>query len=67
MKYLVLSFAAAVFVITFCLANGLTMAQKTKQPVELGAVNWLRDLDEAQAKSKSEHKLVALLFQEVPG
>jgi len=38
-----------------------------KQPVELGKVDWGRDLDEAVAKSKKSNKPIALLFQEVPG
>jgi hypothetical protein len=37
------------------------------QPVELGQVKWLRDLDEGIAKSKQEGKPVFLLFQEIPG
>lgn len=36
-------------------------------PVELGAVHWLRDLDAGQAQSKSSGKPLLILFQEVPG
>lgn len=36
-------------------------------PVEVGAVNWLRDHDAALAQSKESGKPVFLLFQEVPG
>lgn len=36
-------------------------------PVELGAVHWLRDFDEAQARSRTECKPILILFQEVPG
>lgn len=34
---------------------------------ELGAVNWLRNFDEATNKAKKENKAVLILFQEVPG
>ena len=37
------------------------------QPVELGRVHWLRSMQDAQAKSKSECKPILILFQEVPG
>ena len=40
---------------------------KTEQPVELGEVNWLRDLDTAVSSSKEKQKPIAILFQEVPG
>ncbi len=36
-------------------------------PVELGDVHWLRSMDEAQTKSKSEGKPILILFQEIPG
>ena len=36
-------------------------------PVEIGTVNWGRDLDSALAKSKKNGKPVLVLFQEVPG
>jgi hypothetical protein len=36
-------------------------------PVELGKVHWLRNLEEAKAKSRSECKPILILFQEVPG
>jgi hypothetical protein len=37
------------------------------QPVELGNVQWLRTMDEAQARSKKECKPILILFQEIPG
>lgn len=37
------------------------------QPVELGSVQWLRTMDDAQARSQKEHKPILILFQEVPG
>ncbi len=37
------------------------------QPEELGAVNWLRDYDQAIASAKKTGKPVLILFQEVPG
>jgi len=36
-------------------------------PIELGDVHWLRSMDEAQARSKSECKPILILFQEIPG
>jgi hypothetical protein len=38
-----------------------------QQHIELGQVNWMRNLDQAIAKSKSEQKPIFILFQEVPG
>lgn len=38
-----------------------------KNPVELGDVHWLRSMEEAQAKSKAENKIILILFQEIPG
>jgi len=37
------------------------------QPVELGKVKWLRDLDQGIAQARQQQKPVFLLFQEVPG
>lgn len=42
-------------------------ANQAESPVEVGTVNWSRDLDEAFTKSKKNGKPVFLLFQEVPG
>lgn len=36
-------------------------------PVELGAVHWLRDLEQGLAQSRQTGKPVLILFQEVPG
>lgn len=36
-------------------------------PVELGSVHWLRDLDEGRALAKQSGKPLLVLFQEVPG
>ena len=36
-------------------------------PVELGAVNWLRDLDAGRAEAQKSGKPLLILFQEVPG
>lgn len=41
--------------------------KQVQQPVELGDVQWLRDLDTAVSNSKKESKPIAILFQEVPG
>ncbi|MEM7228933.1 MAG: VPGUxxT family thioredoxin-like (seleno)protein, type 2 [Planctomycetota bacterium] len=45
----------------------LTMTVPADQPVELGQVNWGRNLDSALQTSKSTGKPVLLLFQEIPG
>ena len=37
------------------------------QPIEIGTVRWLRDLDAAAAQSKSSGLPILLFFQEVPG
>lgn len=42
-------------------------AKAVDQPVELGNVQWLRDLDTAVSTSKQQDKPIAILFQEVPG
>lgn len=36
-------------------------------PIELGKVNWLRNLEEGINQSKKEQKSIFILFQEVPG
>ena len=36
-------------------------------PRELGAVDWLRDLDAGVARAKEAERPILLLFQEVPG
>lgn len=36
-------------------------------PTELGEVHWLRSMEEAQVRSKAEHKPILILFQEIPG
>ncbi len=45
---------------------GLITTSLTAQK-ELGAVQWLRNYDEAVAKANAEDKPILLLFQEVPG
>ena len=40
---------------------------KANQPIEVGTVNWLRDLDLAREQSMANGKPIFLLFQEVPG
>lgn len=39
----------------------------TGQPIEVGKVEWLRDLDTAREQSMANGKPIFLLFQEVPG
>ena len=44
------------------------IAQNTKNnPVELGKVAWIRDLDEGIEQAKATQKPIFILFQEVPG
>lgn len=38
-----------------------------KNPVELGDVQWMRSMEDAQEKSAAEGKPILILFQEVPG
>lgn len=47
---------------SFCYCLGLIAGN-----IELGKVNWLRDLGEAQQCAKSSNKPILILFQEVPG
>ncbi|MBL8842121.1 MAG: hypothetical protein JNL90_11415 [Planctomycetes bacterium] len=42
-------------------------ARAPTTPIELGQVDWQRDLDAALAQSKATGKPLAVLFQEVPG
>lgn len=44
-----------------------TETKSSDQPVELGNIDWLRDLDTAVDDSKKKDKPIAILFQEVPG
>lgn len=46
------------------LLSGTVLAQN---PVELGQVNWLRDMEAAKAQSEKSGKPIFILFQEVPG
>ncbi|MBK8700728.1 MAG: thioredoxin family protein [Saprospiraceae bacterium] len=54
------------FVIMLFIQNP-TWTQPVNQPIELGRVHWIRNLDEGLSKSAKLHKPVFLLFQEVPG
>ncbi|MEZ5300484.1 MAG: thioredoxin family protein [Verrucomicrobiales bacterium] len=61
-------FFTALATASFALAVALAdKPEKADSPVELGTVNWGRDLDEALAKSKESGKPIFALFQEVPG
>lgn len=53
----------------FCLMIASCKADPnpSANPVEVGAVTWLRDHPDALAKSKQSGKPIFLLFQEVPG
>ncbi|NND35486.1 MAG: hypothetical protein HKN76_23055 [Saprospiraceae bacterium] len=52
---------------TLYLAVVLSLSLHADNPEELGRVNWLRDLSEAQSLSKSQAKPIFILFQEIPG
>ena len=45
----------------------LTLTSFQSDAVELGTVDWLRDLDVALTQAKAKQKPVFTLFQEVPG
>ncbi|MBK6993734.1 MAG: thioredoxin family protein [Lewinellaceae bacterium] len=47
--------------------NQSPINQSPNQPIELGQVHWLRDLDTGRAESQKSGKPILLLFQEVPG
>ena len=59
------------FKLTFALmalgALSSCVGASTKNPVEVGTVQWGRDLDQALAMSKASGKPVFAFFQEVPG
>ena len=44
-----------------------SLVQSADPPVELGAVTWGRDLEDAKQQSANSGKPVFVLFQEVPG
>jgi len=44
-----------------------TLRATAGEPIELGQVHWLRDLDAGRAESQKSGKPMLLLFQEVPG
>ena len=55
-------------VLTGCaLTFGLGFANQPAAPVEVGQVEWRRDLDQAVNESATTGKPVLVLFQEVPG
>ncbi len=49
------------------LSAPLSFLEAQPNHVELGAVTWLRDFDEATAQAQKTAKPILLLFQEVPG
>ncbi len=68
MKSLLFAILIVGFSAFYAHAQSSTSTSATKdQPVELGDVNWLRDLDSAVSSSKEKDKPIAILFQEVPG
>ncbi len=48
-------------------ASNQAIRQSSSQPVELGQVHWLRDLDAGRIESQKSGKPLLILFQEVPG
>ena len=57
------------FFVTTPVACGQTgsTVQRTKNPVELGLVKWIRNFDDGLAETKAKGRPMLLLFQEVPG
>ncbi len=41
--------------------------KESNSPVEIGLVNWNRDLEKAKIESAKSKKPILVLFQEVPG
>ena len=62
-KTIVVAFSALVL-LGLALQNGSSMGQS---PVEIGQVNWNRDLDAAKKLSSQTGKPLFVQFQEVPG
>ncbi len=73
-------FKKTAFLLLALLSVGLWLAARTEknealktvkisgpQPEELGKVQWLRSMADAQAQSRKENKPILILFQEVPG
>lgn len=52
---------------TFLILLFPLIAAAQKNPIELGHVHWMRSMEEAQAQSKKENKIILILFQEIPG
>ena len=51
----------------FCLVLLSTWGVAKTNPIELGKVEWLRDMMEAERLAKESEKPIFILFQEVPG
>jgi len=60
-----LLFLSLALVLLLALTASVTCA--ADNPVEVGAVNWGRDIDAAMKRSEATGKPVLVLFQEVPG
>ncbi len=76
--FFLVTFSVTIFTLAILLAAHLyakpapqeitdPVPNRTDQPIELGDVRWLRDLDTAVSNSKKQNKPIAILFQEVPG
>jgi len=55
------------FFLFLAFAPNLTAQYSFKEHTELGAINWMRSLDEAKLKAAEVEKPILILFQEVPG
>ena len=55
------------FLLAAMFGTGLQSTEVPRAPVELGGVRFLRSIDEALAKAKSDSKPAFVLFQEIPG
>lgn len=67
MNLLRISLSILGLVISFSMTAQLSFTVPKNNPVELGKVNWLRNYDEALAKSEEKGLPVFIQFQEVPG
>lgn len=54
-------------IITTLTLLGTAITTQAKNPVELGKVEWIRDINQAVVTAKKEKKPILVLFQEVPG
>ncbi len=59
--------AILIYLLNTGLQPAILPAQNSSQPVELGEVKWIRQLDKGLQQAEAANKMVFILFQEVPG